>query len=343
MSNLFSWRQPTPPTPPLSLPNSESGEVIDVTPSAPSSQFPGEVPPVNLVRSSAYAANIGLVGPALSGKSCYAAALAAWNRQTNKESACPIHTVIPFDLDTNKLADLVSNVLLQGNLLQRTNLRDESNPVQGSYTVKVTFKPDFDFSLPEAITLDMNFQDFPGELFDKIHQFAQTSQNLVDSYIQDFVTKDGLLFFVDGTARYRDQEYSVSFDKLMDLWFIATAKPCRMAIVIGKCDHPELWGRRYNPEQILSQRFAQLTRQINAWNAQGGKLQVNYFASSAFGTLGNTDRRQPNSKKVQQTEDGTTSIVAQGKFWRPFGLISPLYWLATQQRPRRMTGEVEPW
>lgn len=165
----------------------------------------------------------------------------------------------------------------------------------------------------------------------------------MDSYIADFVSKDGLMFVVDGTARYKDREYRTSLDQLINQWFIATSKPCRMAIVIGKCDDPDLWAGRYNAQRIIQNNFPQLTQAIDAWGSQGGKLQVSYFASSAFGTLGHTDRRQPNSQKSQQNKDGILSTISRPKFWRPFGLISPLYWLATQQRPPRMPGEVEPW
>lgn len=183
MSNLFPWRPPQPPTPPS--PNSETGEIIDVPASdsievrsTPVNLRPYNLPPGHLTpsgdvpRQSAYALKVGLVGPQFSGKSCYIAALAAWNRQSNREAACPIFTVNPFGDATIGLADNFENIFLQGKMFQRTPLQDENNLVPLTYNVTANFRQDFDPNLASALTLEINLQDFAGEFFNRIPELV---------------------------------------------------------------------------------------------------------------------------------------------------------------------------
>ena len=262
-NNLFSWR-PQPPD----RPDAEPGEIIDVvSESIELSSTPLNLRSVNLPmppgdapRQSAYAVNVGLVGPQFSGKSAYIAALAAWNRQAQRETACPVFTVNPFGDATRSLADNFENKFLQGTSFERTALQDPSNLVPLTYSVTATFKQEFDRTLENGLTLEINLQDFAGEFFSKFPELVQTNRTLVDSYIADYVSKDGLMFVVDGTARYRDREYRASFDQFIDQWFIATGNLCRMAIVVGKAEDSDLWAGRYNPQKIIEQRFPQLTQ-----------------------------------------------------------------------------------
>lgn len=342
-SSIFPWQKPQPPTRPSPYPISSPIDVIDVDVSTPSSvpSSAPDRPPAN----DSYAANIGLIGPRASGKSYYASALAAWNHQTQKEDTCPVNTVLPFGDSTKQLAQEFMNTVLHKKgksadnyaMLGPTPPRDPNLVTQPTYNVKVTFNP------PNPEKLEISYQDFAGELYSGIEQFAETEKNLVKSYINDLIIKDGLIFFVDGTARHRDNEYRQSFDQFMTEWLKKTAKPCRMAIVVGKCDHAELWARRYDPQIILSQRFDSLCKSIQMWSQQEKKLEVAYFATSVLGTLGNSSWRQPNTQEIGQNQDGNQSEISDGSFWRPFGLISPLYWMATGRMPPIVTGAVEPW
>ena len=60
------------------------------------------------------------------------------------------------------------------------------------------------------------------------------------------------------------------------------------------------------------------------------KNQIAFFALSSFGVFSKNDPR-PNRLNIgRNLQDG--AIIDNGELWRPFGLVNPLYWIATGKK-----------
>ncbi len=108
------------------------------------------------------------------------------------------------------------------------------------------------------------------------------------------------------------------------------AKKRRIALVLTKCEQPELWVNRHKPRKLATDRFHQVSTKLETWQ-KSGKGSVEFFASSAFGMLG-TRQLEANSQKIRRDRDGVASVLKDSKVWRPFGLVAPIYWLYTGER-----------
>ncbi|MFM7790806.1 MAG: hypothetical protein ACKO90_22705, partial [Microcystis panniformis] len=96
-------------------------------------------------------------------------------------------------------------------------------------------------------------------------------------------------------------------------------KQRRVAFAVSKCELSQLWVSRHEPRKLTQRRFPLMQNKLENWVDRGGG-EVDYFATSAFGTLG-TNYPEPNSIEKQRDRQGTTSIIRDPKRWRPFGLI----------------------
>ena len=136
---------------------------------------------------------------------------------------------------------------------------------------------------------------------------------------------------VDGTSHRKDKEFAMGMEKL--LMEIDRSEMemqhRRIALVLSKCEQLELWVNRHRPRKV-AKRFPKLFAQLEAWSDSGGGT-VEYFTTSAFGILGR-QYPEPNSMRLKRARDGTTSVIKKPKLWRPFGLVSPIYWLCTGKR-----------
>ena len=97
-----------------------------------------------------------------------------------------------------------------------------------------------------------------------------------------------------------------------------------------KCELADLSINRDKPRSLNEARFKQVCQKLEAWQSSGA-VSVEYFTASAFGMLGS---RYPtgNSKQIKRDRNGVASAIQDTKRWRPFGLVSPIYWLCTGKR-----------
>lgn len=272
---------------------------------------------------------IRVIGDRSSGKTTYMAALARW---PNTDLSSPVQAVSAFNEDGEALVEQAQNILEQGLRLEPTRL--ESNINLPDYGLQIVLKEGLSWQNPtldvgsQILTLTINCKDYSGEFFTDL--LYRTGDSLLEEYLNDCSEADGILFLIDGIARRKDAEYARGVDKFLGLWRQLDTKQHRIALVLTKCEQPDLWIKRNQPKALTQARFPQTHQRLESWQ-RSGNGRVEYFTASAFGILG-TRFPEANSQKIRRDRDGVTSVLKKPELWRPFGLVSPIYWLYAGKR-----------
>lgn len=265
-----------------------------------------------------------VVGDRAAGKTTYLAALARWPQA---DSSSPVEAVTASNEDGEELIEMAQNILEQGEQLEPTRLADDVIEVK-NYGLRIVLKKQSARNNPKAsINIDVNCKDYAGEFFSDL--LGQSGVKLKD-YIEDCSLATGMLLLIDATAHRQDSEYAEGIDKLLialDRASDAGGQKRRLALVLTKCELAELWHNRHRPRWLATARFGKLCEKLETWQRLGS-CEVDYFTVSAFGVLGNRFPK-PNSKQITRDRRAVASILEDPKRWRPFGLVSPIYWLCT--------------
>jgi hypothetical protein len=102
----------------------------------------------------------------------------------------------------------------------------------------------------------------------------------------------------------------------------------RLAIVMSKGERGELWPSRWEPERDLFQVRLRQTWELLRKKSSIPKKNLDFFTLSSFGVLDSKDSR-PN-RYILPDQDG--AILKETAKWQPYGLINPLYWIATGKK-----------
>jgi len=283
-------------------------------------------------------ATIRVVGDRKSGKTTYMAALARW---PNAGLNSPVQSVMPINEDGEVLVEIAQNVLEQGLELPPTLISDNVDDLK-DYQLQISLKGEFSWRNPklngnsQQVKLNINCKDYAGEFFADL--LNKTGDPVLENYLEDCLQASGIMLLIDGTSR-NYQDIASNIDKFLialDRSDMASTKR-RLAVVITKCEQPELWVRRAKPRDMATAIFPQVAKKLHAWQ-QSGAGSVEYFSVSAFGMLG-ANVPAPNFTKVRASRDGLTAVIKTPKRWRPFGLVSPIYWLCTGERHTKLDGE----
>ncbi|MBR8831731.1 MAG: hypothetical protein N5P05_002676 [Chroococcopsis gigantea SAG 12.99] len=273
--------------------------------------------------------NIRIMGDRSAGKTAYIASLAYW---PNANPATPVQSVTPLgDQDAGAfLIDIARNVLEEGLTLAPTDLEDVFSIKD--YRLSIVLKDRYSLGQLGSglIKLNINCKDYSGELFrDLIHK---ANDQRLQEYIEDCLVAEGILLLIDGTAYRLDAQYADGLEKFLKILERSDLgkRKRRIAVTLNKCDQPQLWVSRHQPRELAARRFPLMVKKLEYWS-NGGGGGVDYFTASAFGMMGNIDP-EPNSKIIKRDKSGTTCVIKEPKLWRPFGLVSPIYWLCTGQR-----------
>lgn len=271
------------------------------------------------------------IGDRGSGKTTYMAALARWP-YTNPAS--PVETVKALNKDGEYLIQQAQKVLEQGLELPQTILKQDVLEMK-DYGLRIVLKKSLG---QKTINLDINCKDYPGEFFrDLLHD--RTRDPLLRNYLEDCMLATGILLLLDGNAYQKDADYALGIDKLRVAFERAEPKQQkrRIALVMTKCELADLSINRDKPKSLNQARFKQVCKKLEAWQSSQ-TVSIEYFTASAFGMLGD---RYPvgNSRQIKRDRDGVASAIQNTKRWRPFGLVSPIYWLCTGKRHPQLDWE----
>ncbi len=262
---------------------------------------------------------INIIGPRYAGKTTYLASLAYLSEISPQK---PIKAIEPINNDAQELRQDANNILKQGSLLAPTKTTDhyKRNYFFG-ITISAYFGPELFNSLlkdgEEKFTLCC--KDYAGELFQSL------PSNPDEGFLDDCLVATGLLVLIDGTSlSQQDNEYFDSLNVLRKELSsrLNSTEEYRIAIVLSKADQHRLWNSLKNLKDFFAINFPRTHDLLEEWN-QESKFSISYFACSAYGMIG--DSFQLNAESISDY----VFILRSASSWKPFGLINPIYWLAT--------------
>ena len=283
---------------------------------------------------------IRVIGDRASGKTTYMAALA---RSPNASQNGIIQDITAVNDDGNTLISKAQNILEQGLELEPTDLTANAEEVS-DYQLSITLKSQpsvksLRANLPGSVTkLNISCKDYAGEFFSEL--LYQSRDPKLESYLDDCSQATGIMFLLDGSASRKDSDYAIGIEKLLKT-IARSGNPSelrRVALVLTKCELPELWMKRQQPEELAQAQFKQVCAKLRAWESTTESGKVDFFATSAFGVIG-TRFKEANSKQQSRDRGGVTSVLKEPKHWRPFGLVAPIYWLCMGDRYNQLEEE----
>lgn len=262
--------------------------------------------------------DIRVIGDRACGKTTYLAALAYW---PNHDSALsPIQSITPFDADTGGLCDMAENILKKGGHLPPSDNPDDPDSMP-LYTLLIDLKPKFSLFNQQNIRIQVSCREYGGEL---IEDLGKTITSKLESYLNDCASASGLLIQIDGRSQAKDEQYAKAFKtletELSDRLKKNNQNPNnqKIAIVFTKGEQAPIWNERNKLPDYINRKFPQTRIALQSWMTKWG-CSMDYFICSAFGVMGNPPR--PN------VTGGNNGVIARPQYWKPFGLVTPLYWL----------------
>ncbi|NEP77353.1 MAG: hypothetical protein F6K17_08385 [Okeania sp. SIO3C4] len=268
-----------------------------------------------------------VIGDRAAGKTTYMAALARW---PNADFSSPVELVTPANKDGEYLIKQAQNLIESGLQIEQTRLANDVLEIK-DYSLRIILKPEDNLRRSNTVlNLDISCKDYSGEFFSDVLQ--QTDSQLLRDYLNDCFPATGIMLMIDGTTHRKDLEYARGVDRLLvalagrDLF----SEKRRIALVLTKCELADLWVNRNRPKFLTEARFPTIFERLESWQNLG-MGSVEYFTTSAFGMTGNKYFK-PNSQQIYRGRGGVASVLEDSKKWRPFGLVSPIYWICTGKR-----------
>ena len=272
--------------------------------------------------------SITLLGPRSSGKTTYLSALAYFPERRYSEGPTAPFVVRPTNPGATKLKQEAKIKLIGGTGHPATQI----------------LEPDYSFRIEvnctkPSVSLVLNATDFPGEGLDYIDAPGSQYRQYLERKLTEKGQEQSLLILLgDWEPPYSDSALSGVFEIFTQL-IKDSGDPdslggWRFAVVMNKCERGELWPLRHDPRRDIFQRFLPDTKEsledfLTTFRIPPSNLE--FFAMSTFGVL--KDKPIPNRKK--ESQDSDRDSLRDGQQWRPYGLVDPLYWLATGRRLKR--------
>lgn len=268
--------------------------------------------------------NICVIGPRGSGKTTYLAALAYWPDKARSGGKVKKFNIQALNEDARELAAKAENIILEGASLEPTTTEGgiDSLPY---YSFKLEFGQYFRF----LSNINLAVRDYPGELFEELA--SGKSNQLYEDFIDECLMKDvsGCLILLTEWEKGTDRFYSRVLEKFTELMDShERANDLRIAVAMSKCERGELWPGRLDPEIDLFDVHLPKTKATLRKHISPNNLQ--FYAISTFGVL---RRNDPRPNRVDELGgEGRLSVLREPSHWRPYGMISPLYWLSKGKR-----------
>ncbi|MGK7956581.1 MAG: hypothetical protein AB4063_15235 [Crocosphaera sp.] len=282
-------------------------------------------------------AEIRIIGPRRSGKTTYLATLAYCPKGLKEKY--PGLKVTPHSDDAEKLVRFAEDILKKGAKLAGTPIDKEDLAEQ------IDRLPYYDFRLmiPKTaqgamLRLDLSARDFPGEFFEMIAHPSRPAA--IESWFEDLFSVTGWMVMMTDWQPGRDKHsYYPAFKQLCEeITIREETKPAlknlKIAVVMAKCERGELWTGRKDPDLDLFRVRLPKTYHYLTEILPPERLQ--FFACSSFGVLGDSRWSFDPRPNRYNPDDGSVSeynaFLRNAGQWYPYGLIPPLYWLATGKR-----------
>lgn len=290
-----------------------------------------------------YYTTIRLIGARGSGKTTYLATLLRLPYQMSKNSI--VKRITPMDAEAEQLLIQSVNILEEGKDFEPTVASIPN--VNSRCNIKIILEESND----QEAEITLETKDFSGEIFSEIF-----TTKFADDYLNECAKANGLLLLMDGTKDHEDEKYEMNMREFMkklkeqgeDGW------QGKIAVVLTKCENFNIYHlrqalfseydnnreykhfsrqeRREKVEQELVTRLYPRTMEALTQGCSKN-ITVSYFTASSFGVYG-ADKQPNHDTGVDDTVVPPRpyyKIKNKGN-WKPFGLITPLYWLCTGER-----------
>lgn len=258
---------------------------------------------------------INLVGPRPSGKSVYLATMSCWDKQYKARSNISVNCI---NDNARKLQDATKYIIFENEQLEPPRVEQDFDdyPV---YRFTIFIKK----NLFNSVEFNVSARIILGEIFENC-----SSDNKIDDTLRAIAQETSLLI-IDANSYRQDAVYAEKLEnylsKLSEFCQNFINQNGRIAVVLSKCDSLDVWINRHNPDKLFSQRFPKTKQALEQWAGTRG-VEAKYFTSSAFGCYG-TNNCEPNARIITKSESGISCVLKEPAYWRPYGLISPIYWL----------------
>lgn len=282
----------------------------------------------NIPRDLAGNGDIRIIGDRACGKTTFLAALAYLPNHDPQNSA--IQSIDPFDPDTAELIDMAENILKVGARLEPTDNPENPGDLP-LYTLLIELKPKFTIFPNKNIRIQVSCREYGGELFEELRKISTSKLN---EYLNECASASGLLILIDGLSPTKDAQYAQAFKNLeseLNMRLTGSNRKLadyRIGVVFTKGEQAQIWSSRNNLSDFVSRKFPNTQITLRTWTRKWG-CPIDYFVCSAFGTMGNNPPR-PNVK------GGNNGVIARPEFWKPFGLVAPIYWLYSGRHDSRL-------
>ncbi len=293
---------------------------------------------------------IYILGPRASGKSTFLGALLSISDHSKNENHKRVNVNTRSD-DSDKLRSKIRDRWITNKPLDPTNMRGNVN-ADYEFSIKITtqFYPD--------VNIILNTKDYGGEFFqDVLLESSLLKSHYILPHIKECLMEASAwvvllpdFCLIDQPNQKQkpvkdvDGFYKRVFRKLLSEIPEKTSlfsqddrkkikqnlRKLRIAIVMSKCERGELWTRRKEPERDLFQVHLKNTRDFLRDTQKLSKNKLEFFALSSFGVLSSKDPRPNRINLGPQLKDG--AMIDKFDEWRPYGLVNPLYWVATKRR-----------
>lgn len=279
--------------------------------------------------------DIRIIGPRRSGKTTYLATLAYFPHSKRLNLEFPGIEVMAGDDATAKLIDMAENIIKKGERLAGTRRGKDVDDLK-EYFLRVKIPS---YKRRRGADIELVTKDVAGEIF---HDFSlEHKKTEMEPYFDDLFGATGwMVMLTDWEADYDTHLYKPTFTKLcQEIAMRQKINPAinnlRLAIVITKCERGELWPGRLDPEEDLFKARLPETYDILCKFRRTFPERLKFFACSSFGVL-NTHRDDFDPRPNRYVpNDGSSAddcaFLRNATQWHPYGLFSPIYWLATGQ------------
>lgn len=273
--------------------------------------------------------NICIIGPRSSGKTTYLAGLAYWpdKKRTSKKSSLFKVEAIG---DAKELVTKAEDIICEGASLPPTDILGGIHEAP-LYQFQIQIKTPITRLLKKPDEINLVVRDYPGEVFDDLA--SGTSNPLHEEFLDECLVPDmdGCLLLLSEWTPGTDKFYSKVIEKFIELMDRQSRiDNFRLAVAMSKCERGELWPGRLDPETDIFELYLPRTRNLLRDSIPKNNLQ--FYATSTFGVL---RRNDPRPNRIDRPgKNGRHAVLRQAKYWRPYAMIAPLYWLSQGRRMR---------
>ena len=286
---------------------------------------------------------IRIIGPQDSGKTTYLATLARFPQHKYMKSKFPEFKIEPEGIAAENLRSLAEDIIEKGAKIAGTMKGIEAE--LPFYYFRITIPA---IKGQPSMEIELNARDFSGEIFHDISKKHKRSS--IQDFVDDLFTAQGWFVMLtdyvdfydpssDTTKTNPDQNlYLAAFKELFEEIeqrekINPEVRNLRIAVVMAKCERGELWTGRLDPEEDLFKVRLPKTHEFLSKKFPARVNRLKFFACSSFGVM--SDRPEdfdPRPNRVIPDEDLSANSNAHLRNvdqWNPYGLVAPIYWLAT--------------